>query len=378
MTATDTFQWQPGSELPDGFSELAASVYRDDPNWIPEDTDAVRQAFSEANRWLDCSAEQTGNRAWLGCHAGRARLAAFFNPELEVDRQRPAFFGYFEAVNDLEACRELFDEARAWASAQGATALFGPVNFTTYGQYRIKLDHFDKRAFLGEPYNPDYYPALMEQLGFELRYRYVTRINEDAGALVPEVDRFYSPMRDNIRSLFRIEAMDGDFWMSHLEQLYPTVNSIFSNNFAYSPIDFDTFVKSCGEPFARKLCPHSSVAAFDRAGQLAGFFMCFPDYSPLINQGASDPVTASALCFDQHFEQFPRPRLGLAKTGGVHPDYREANLFNALSCELTLRLLPHYQQVAGAMVREDNPSLRFAARFGPQARHYGLYKQMLV
>lgn len=375
--ATDRFQWAPGSSLPAGFTEVAPLVYANDPHWLPEDAEALKQAFSEANTWLDASDSPEGNRAWVGCIAGRARLAAFFNPELEVDGHRPAFFGYFEALDDLDACQSLFDDAKAWARAQGATALYGPINFTTYGTYRIKLDHFDKRAFLGEPYNPDYYPALMEKLGFELRYRYETRINERTEEMVPMVEQFYSPMRHNILSLFDIQTIDAAFWMKHVEGLYPIINSIFANNFAYTPVDFDTYMKSCGEPFARKLCPHSSVAAFDRSGMMAGFFLCFPDYSPVLNQGASAPVSAAEVNFDQHFEQLPTPRLALAKTGGVHPDYREAGLFNALSCELSLRLLPHYQQTAGAMVREDNPSLRFAARFGPQARNYGLFKQVL-
>lgn len=374
MTAPESvtaFSWAPGAALPAGFVELARTVYTDDPHWLPEDPAAVAQAFSEANPWLK------DNVAWLGCVEGRARLAAFFNPTLEVDNHRPAFFGYFEALDDIDACRALFDEARAWAKAQGATALYGPINFTTYGPYRIKLDHFDKRAFPGEPYNPAYYPALLEQLGFDLRYRYATRINEDTASMVPMIEQFYAPMRENLNALFDIRTVDGDFWMAHLEQLYPTIDSIFGNNFAYSPIDFDTFVASCGQPFARKLCPHSSVAAFDKRGQLAGFFLCFPDYSPLMNQGAASPVSASAVNFAEHFSLLTKPRMALAKTGGVHPDYREAGLFNALSCELSLRLLPHYEEAAGAMVREDNPSLRFAARFGPQGRHYGLYWQAL-
>ena len=191
------------------------------------------------------------------------------------------------------------------------------------------------------------------------------------------VEQFYAPMRETLKSHFEIRTLDGDFWMAHLEQLYPTIDSIFGNNFAYSPISLDTFIRTCGLPFARKLCPKSSVAAFDKQDNLAGFFLCFPDYSPLMNQGTAQPLPAGSISFDSHFRLLPQPRLALAKTGGVHPDYREAGLFNALSCELSLRLIPHYQQVAGAMVREDNPSLRFAARFGPQQRHYGLYWQPL-
>ena len=304
-------------------------------------------------------------------------MAGFFNPSLSVDDHRPAFFGYFETVQQPDAAQHLFADLADWARAQGATALYGPINFTTYNAYRIKLDQFHRRAFPGEPYNRPWYAHVLERCGFSLRYRYATRINEDVNLMIPAVNAFYSGQREKVNAAFDIRTVDGDFWLAHLDELYQTIDSIFGANFAYSPIDLETFRRSCGEPFARRLCPKSSVAAFDRQQRLAGFFLCFPDYSPLLNQGADNRLSADQIHYAEHFDQLPESKLALAKTGGVHPDYRQGGLFNALSCELSLRLQPHYEQVAGAMVREDNPSYRFAARFGDQARHYGLYWKTL-
>lgn len=372
MTPPEFGEWNPSGTMPAEFFAVARAVYRDQPHWIAESESAIRQQFSAANRWF------RQGRAWLGVNGEQARLAGFFNPSLQVDGAPAIFFGYFESVDDASVSAPLFNGLRQWANQLGVKHIYGPINFTTFGQYRIRLDQFDAPPFPGEPFSPDYYPALLEANGLSLRYRYATRINRDTSTLLPAVEKYYAPLRERVRQQFRIETIDGDFWRAHLTQIYPLVDSIFANNFAYSSIDFDTFSRQCGEPFARRLCPHSSVAAFDGDNRLAGFFLCFPDYGSLLQQGRSHRVAESELNFAEHFPLLPAPRLALAKTGGVYPDYREGGLFSALSCELTARLLPHYQHVAGAMVREDNRSLNFAARFGEEAHHYGLFSQTLA
>ncbi len=371
MRRPEFAEWNPGATMPADFFAVAAQVYRHEPHWIAESEAAIRTQFSDANPWFQQC------RAWLGTNGDQARLAGFFNPTLLVGGEPAIFFGYFESIDNAEASAALFDGLRQWARSLGVSQIYGPINFTTFGQYRIRLDHFNSPPFPGEPFSPDYYPALLQANGMSLRYRYATRINRDTSTLLPAVEKYYAPLRDKVYQQFRIDSIDGDFWRAHLQQIYPLVDSIFANNFAYSSIDFDTFARLCGEPFAKRLCPHSSVAAFDGNNRLAGFFLCFPDYGPLLQQGSSHRVAETALNFSEHFSQLPTPRLALAKTGGVHPDYREGGLFSALSCELTARLLPHYQHVAGAMVREDNRSLNFAARFGEEAHHYGLFSQTL-
>ncbi len=62
---------RPG--VPDGFCELAAQVYAEDGQWIPEDPAAIATAFSEDNSWFQSGAAQTF------LIPGKARAAAFAN-----------------------------------------------------------------------------------------------------------------------------------------------------------------------------------------------------------------------------------------------------------------------------------------------------------
>lgn len=359
--------FDPATKLPAEFLALPAQIYADDKHWIPEDNDSLCQQFSKANPWFD------EGRCWLGVIPGKARVAGFFNQQM-IDGEPAAFFGFWEGIDDVAAHRQLFSKLEDWARTQGATRLYGPINFTTFNPYRLRLDSFDRAPFPGEPWNPDYYPALLEKLGFGIRYRYLSTF-ADTASVVAGVKSDYLRVKPKLEQLVSLEAMTADFWMNNLDELYGFVDQVFGGNFAYTGISRSSFEAACGHPFADKFCPQSSVLARAKDGRIAGFFLVYPDYAPLLQQGASTRTRNSDVKYATHFSQLPAPRRGLAKTGGVHPDFRAHGLFTAMSCELSLRAEGIYEELAGTLVREDNNSRQFALRHGTASQHtYGLFQ----
>ncbi len=117
-----------------GFLELPSGVYAGDPMWIPEDSEATRRAFSPDNVWFTRGSART----W--CVPGSTRVAAFLGPDQRIDGERAAFFGYWETVDDVEVNRCLFASLVAWARDRGAKSVYGPINFNTYGLYRLRTE----------------------------------------------------------------------------------------------------------------------------------------------------------------------------------------------------------------------------------------------
>ena len=82
--------------------------------------------------------------------ADRARAAAFIGPkadhkadhkegpEVVIDGVKAARFGHWETTEDLEADGLLMDAIEAWAKGQGAGVIYGPIDVTTYGTYRVR------------------------------------------------------------------------------------------------------------------------------------------------------------------------------------------------------------------------------------------------
>jgi len=362
--------WQPNMELPEAFIDLPQQLYADDPYWLGEDSQALRSQFGADNPWF------AEGQAWLGVIPDQARLAGFVTGQ-QIDGETVAFFGFWESINALQPNQQLFQALSDWARAQGATRLYGPINFNTFGAYRVRLNAFDGGAFPGEPWNPDYYPQLLDELGLNLRYRYLSSFN-DTVQVAASVRDDYLRVKPKLERTVSLEPLDGDFWMANLDELYGFVDQVFGGNFAYSKLALEAFRSYCGAPFAERLCPHSSVLARAHDGRIAGFFLVYPDFAPLLRHSNQQRVPTASLSYAEHYPQLPTPRRALAKTGGVHPNFRELGLFTAMGCELSLRAESRYQHIAGTLVREDNNSRQFALRHGDTKTHnYGLYQGAL-
>lgn len=370
---TFNLNWTPKQALPDAFFDVAKKVYANNPFWIAENKAHIKQQFSASNVYFD------QGQACIFLAENCARLVGFYNPSYLIENERVAYFGFWETQNNFDVNKNVFAEFEVWANEQGAQRVYGPINFSTYGENRLRIDGFDNKPFIGEPANPDYYPDFLQQLGYTTKYGYASFIHEDSRALALQMQ---APLQQALTRLdaselgvFTIEKLDGDTWMNNLDQLYPLVDMIFKQNFAYTPISEASFRAQCGESFAKKLCPNTSVIVRDEHGDIAGFFLVYPDYSELVNQSGL-AINVSDINHHEHYPLLKQPRLALAKTGGIHPKYRSSGLFTIMSMQLTVWSHDYYEHISGAMVREDNHSIHYA-KVGPVERRYGLFEKPL-
>lgn len=362
------------SGLPAGFLALAQAVYAGDPHWIPEDQDAIRASFSPANPWF------SKGSAIAACAPEECRAAAFVVPGLRIEGVSSGFFGFFESRGKPETERAMFDELERWSRTQGLDALYGPINFSTYGPYRIRLSaEPEADMFVGEPYNPPDYQARLERLGYSLHQGYCTQIFDST--IAPTVTKALHPALSRIKSEgYRVESLAPEVWMARLPELHPLVDTMFKNNFAYTPLSFETFERACGRAFADKLCPKRSLIVYGPAGDIAAFLLVYPHYGPLVCQGAGPSRLAVKdlnlaehrnLLKDDGFE------AAIYKTVGVAPEHRRMGVMEALTGAQHDLGVERAERWFGALMRDDNPSVRVGKRFASSVRRYGLFKKSL-
>ena len=360
--------------VPDEFLDLPAIVYRNDPMWIPEEPEVVERAFSSANPWFASAA------ACTVCIPGAVRAAVFRDPRLTIDGRPAAFFGYFESTGTVSDDLRVMRQVEAWARDRGAEVLLGPVDFTTLGRYRIRLGAEPGAVtFPGEPYNPPDYPTRLQALGFRLYQRYLTQV---APAPLSRVAAVSGALNALCAEGFRFERATSSLWLSRLEELHPLVDAIFATSFGYTPVSRAMFNAACGESLARRICPHASTIAFAPSGDVAGFFLVYPNYGPLVMQRAGAArVPVSALQYDRHCAALASSGsavTAVAKTTGVSPAFRQRGLMNAMAAESVRRGNGRYDGWFGAMIRADSHSRNFAHGRTRNERWYGLYGKLLA
>lgn len=363
--------WTVDDPVPEAFTQLPHQIYKGDPLWIPEDPASLDWLFSREHDYF------RHGRATLLVREGVARVAGFFDPRLQMDGKPAAFFGFWETVNQLKPNRDLFRQLEVWAAEQGAQRLYGPVNFTTHRNYRLRLGGFDEPPFPGEPYHPPWYPQLIHQLGFTVAVEYTSHATTKQyrtliGELLLSKARYLARPPKGVR----IESLTEALWMERLDELYMFVEEAFSHNAAYVPISERDFRRFYGEGLARRFCPHSSVVGIDAEHRVAGFLMCFPDYSPLLRQGNPAHLQASELSYERDFPQLTKPCF-LAKTAAIRGDLRNEGLMSALSAEAAKRSLDLYQDGMICLMNRDNYSTRFTSHISDRDRHYALFGKEL-
>lgn len=374
---TKTLIERDGTEgAPPAFLALPAQIYADDLNWIPEEPESVASALSVKNPYF------AGREARIFCIPERVRAVAFFDPELRIRGEKVAYFGYFESTGDGEANRLVMDRVEMWAKERGALALYGPIQFTTHGNYRVRL-HLEPGGlpFIGEPQNPASYPAQLEALGLRVHRSYLTQIISLEQVL--ERLRFMTPLRDHVRSQgYRFEPVTPESWLPRMPQLHEMVDTTFNKSFAYSKPSYEAFVAALGEGMLRKVCPVASVVVISPQGEPAAFALGYPHYGPLLVQArGADRVAVRDLDYQRH-----RPLLGaypprgiIAKTIGVHPAHRGKHLVEAMLIESFDRISAEgpYDWWYAAMIRDGNFSRSFFAAANSGERRYALYAKRL-
>jgi hypothetical protein len=149
------------------FLSLPFRIYRDIPQWVPP------LAMDERARLTPRRYPFYRHSAaafFLAVEDGQAigRLAVLDNRLYnDYNHEKTAFFYLFECENNLEAARGLFALAFDWARGRGLNKIFGPKGFTALDGLGLLVKGFERRPAFGLPYNPPYYPELIEALGFE-------------------------------------------------------------------------------------------------------------------------------------------------------------------------------------------------------------------
>jgi len=97
------------------------------------------------------------------------RLAVLDNRRYnEFNHSATAFFYLFECEKRPEIAAGLFSAAFSWARERGLTEILGPKGFTPLDGFGLLVRGFEHRPAFGLPYNPSYYPELVEGQGFEM------------------------------------------------------------------------------------------------------------------------------------------------------------------------------------------------------------------
>lgn len=265
------------------FVELPYSLYKDCAQWVPP---LYMDAYLLLNRKKHPFFGHSEADFFLAVRAGEVvgRICAANNrPFNEYHKTKKAQFYAFDAINDLEVARALFDAVIDWSKERGLDTLIGPKGLSPFDGYGIQIEGFEHRQMMTMMnYNYDYYPKLVEILGFEKEVDFVS-------CYLP-ADSFKIPQR--VENIAKRVMERGDLKVKkfknkrELIQWAPRIgaayNKAFIHNWEYYPFsagDIQYAVDNIflvADPRLIKIILHKD--------EIVGFLFAFPDVSAALQR----------------------------------------------------------------------------------------------
>jgi GNAT superfamily N-acetyltransferase len=264
------------------FIELPYSLHRHDPYWVPPLRMAVKELLDREKHPFYTNADA---EFFLAMKDGSAvgRVAAIFDrAHNRFHEESAGFFGFFECVNDPSVAEALLSRARNWVRERGATFLRGPVSPSTNYECGLLIDGFDRSPMVMMPYNPRYYPELMDRVGLSKAKDLLGYLSNAFTIDMKKIERVADRvLRTNGVTVRPINMKDFD---AEVERVWEVYSRAWSRNWGFIPMSREEF-RVMGKEMKQVLKPEL-VLIGEVDGKMVGFALALPDVNIALKPAA--------------------------------------------------------------------------------------------
>ena len=148
------------------FIEFPLKLYQGNPYFTPPLMMDEKKIFKKNFVYNDICEAVYFNAYKDGKMAGRIS-GILQKAANEKNGKKQVRFTRFDVIEDLEVARALFKAVEDWALALGMDEVIGPLGFSDLEREGMLIDGFDHPATFEQNYNHPYYPAFLEQMGYQ-------------------------------------------------------------------------------------------------------------------------------------------------------------------------------------------------------------------
>ncbi|HET7709761.1 MAG TPA: N-acetyltransferase [Sphingomicrobium sp.] len=259
------------------FVDLAWTVYKNDPAWVPPLKDEVHGLLNpKKNPWF----KHARAELWLAERHGKTvgRISAQVD-ELVLEHMGAGTgqWGMFEAL-DGDAAAALIAVAEDWLRAQDMTRALGPISLSIWDEPGLEIEGFDEppTAMMGH-HQPDY-QAWIEAAGHGKAKDLITYALDIRHWDDPLINRLIAAGERNPRITIRM--VDKSRFDEEARLILNLLNDAWSHNWGFVPLT-EAEIAYAGKKLKPIIFPELvRVAELD--GEAVAFMLTIPDINELI------------------------------------------------------------------------------------------------
>jgi hypothetical protein len=279
MVDTEIVTVEGGSELKE-FIELPWKIYAEYPNWVPPLKKEVRRMLDPRKHPFWEFSERILFLARRGSKAV-GRIAGIIDRRYNgFHGEKMGIWGFFECADDPEAAAALFSSAEKWALQKGMTFMRGPLNPSSNYEVGLLIEGFNYPPALMMPYNPPYYPGLVESCGF-MKEKDLFAFLIDGDYRLPEwMDRLAERItRKKGVHIRPSRPKDANAEFALIKEIY---NAAWSGNWGFVPLSDNEMLDI--QKNVMKFADPDLVFFIYYEHEPAAFCVIFPDINPLLKR----------------------------------------------------------------------------------------------
>lgn len=342
------------------FIDFPLDLYKDCPYFVPPLYGDEKGMFKKDFIYNDCC-DIVNFLAFDGDRPVGRIQGIIQRASNEKRNEKRVRFTRFDAVNNEEVAARLFSAVENWAREKGMDTICGPLGFSDLEREGMLVDGFDQLSTFETQYNYDYYPKLVEKLGFEKEVDWT----ESKLYLPDEDDGTMQKMSDFVMKRYHLRFGEAknidDFIKKYGDDFFALIDKGYEH--LYGTVPFTEAMKNEIIKSFKLIVDLEHVAIIlDENDRAVCIGVCFPSIAKAV-QKSQGKLTPAALV--RLLRAIKNPNvidLGLI---AVDPEYLNRGISTAVSTEVMKML-----REGGIEYAETNPNLELNAAIQNQWKRF--------
>jgi predicted GNAT family acetyltransferase len=352
------------------FIRFPWKIYEGDRHWVPPLIKDQVSKFSPTHPFRSHS-EMTLLMAYKERQTV-GRIAGIIDHNyIDYHQEKVGFFGFFESIQDIEVTKILLSTVKDWLREHGMDKMLGPMNPSTNDECGVLVDGFDLSPCLMMPYNPRYYPSLLEGFGLKKAMDLYAYLLEESSFLLDRLNRITERLRKKEPQL-HIRPIR----LRHLEEdakiIKEILNQAWSRNWGFVPVT-DEEINLLAKEFKPIVVPDLVLFAY-RGEEPVGFSVALPDYNQVLKHLNGKIGVLGAVKFLYYSRKIKKIRVIFL---GVKDTFRKRGVEGLLYVETFKNAIKKgYYRAECSWILENNPLMQHGieAMGGKRYKTYRIYE----
>lgn len=357
------------------FERIPERLHGSDPSFVPPFPGSIAKFLKPDSLFNRQDGTITGFIAWRdGQPVGR--IAAIRNrSHNEYWDDKVGFFGFFACEDDEDAAKALFAKAEEVVREAGCSCMRGPYNPSINEECGVLTDGFDGPPSISMPWNPAYYPDLVQSASLEVTrtmFAYHLPLHIGIPASVQRIANRVKTRTPNLKiRSFDMKRLDEELRLAH--RLY---NVTLDRNWGFVPISLEDLLASADD--LKAFADPDFLVFAEVDGEAIGFMLTLPNFNEILIRTKRVP----------HFLRLPYI-LWLMKTHrirtvrqvvlGVAPEHRDHGLVALLCNDMVLRTQRTADSAELSWIESNNAQvIKLIGMMGAEySRTYVIYEKAI-